>query len=113
MLVRSVVAPSEEIILWGFSLGCYPTARLAGKGRFKGVVLQSALASIYSLFVDDLSPYSTFSNDCFSVLEAVGSISCFLVILHSREDEIVPFRHAEVLFERHRLVSSNPFCFLA
>lgn len=99
--------------MWGFSLGCYPSCKMAGKARFKGLVLQSPLASIYSLFSDELTPYSNFTNDCFSVLEAIGSVNCFLVILHSREDEIVPFRHAEILFERHRLVSSNPFCFLA
>jgi hypothetical protein len=40
----------RDIVLWGFSLGCYPTVRAAAKYEFKGVILQSPLSSIYSLF---------------------------------------------------------------
>lgn len=85
---------------------------MATKVNVKGVVLQSPLASIYSLFVENLSPYSTFTNDCFSILDNIGNINCFLLLVHSRGDEIIPIKHSQVLYERHRMISSNPYCFL-
>ena len=112
MLIGSLAVDRSEIILWGFSLGCYPTVRTAAKCEFKGVLLQSPLSSIYSLFTQDLAPYSTFKNDCFSILEHIGKIESFLFIIHSKADDIVPVEHSRILFERHRMVSSNPFCFL-
>lgn len=42
----------------------------------------------------------------------MGDISSFLVIIHSRDDEVIPYKHAQILYERHRMVSSNPYCFL-
>ena len=45
--------PLSEIILVGFSLGCYPTAKIASKYKVKGVVLISPMMSLTSLLADD------------------------------------------------------------
>jgi hypothetical protein len=71
------------MILWGFSLGAYPTAKAAIGRKFKGIILHSPLASIYSLFEDNLTPYSSFDNDHFSIISSIAEISSFLLILHS------------------------------
>lgn len=68
LVIKYLNLPNDQIILWGFSLGTYPTTVIAKKYKVKGVVLLSPLASIYSLFTDNLTSYSTFKNDCFSVL---------------------------------------------
>lgn len=112
LLITSMKVPESDIILWGFSLGSYPTGRVAAGRRLKGVVLQSPLASIYSLFADKVSPYTSYRNDCFNLLDYIGDISSFLVIMHSKEDEVVPFEHSQALFDRHRARSASPFGFL-
>lgn len=103
--------PREQIILWGFSLGAYPTVRAAKEKPFRGMILQSPLASVYSLFAEQLTPYSNFEKDCFSLLDHINSVNCFLVIAHSRADETIPFSHGKTLFERYQMTNSNPFCF--
>ena len=35
----------EQIILWGFSLGSFPTLSVASKYKFGGVILHSPIAS--------------------------------------------------------------------
>ena len=60
LLIDTMRIPDEEIILWGFSLGTFPTAKVAAKRNFKGIILQSPLASVYSLFSEGLSAYSSF-----------------------------------------------------
>jgi abhydrolase domain-containing protein 17 len=60
--------PLSEIILVGFSLGCYPTAKVASKHKVKGVVLLSPMMSLISLMADErkLGVNSFFKNDEFN-----------------------------------------------
>lgn len=60
MVLAWSALPLEEIILVGFSLGCFPTATVAAKHRVKGVVLLSPMASLISLFEEKLSPFTFF-----------------------------------------------------
>jgi fermentation-respiration switch protein FrsA (DUF1100 family) len=112
LLISSIRVPDDEIILWGFSLGTFPTVKVASKRNFKGVILQSPLASVYSLFTEELTPYSSFSNDCFNLVDHISDINSFLVIIHSKQDEVIPFTHSKALFEKYQMTNSNPFCFL-
>ena len=83
------------MILWGFSLGCYPTSKISSKiNKLRGVVLQSPLASLYSLFEDNLNPNNLIKNDCFNILEHISHINTILIFIHSRDDEVVPFQHS-------------------
>lgn len=72
MLISYLRLQDEDIILWGFSLGTYPTAKVARNRKLKGVILQSPLASIYSLFADQLTPSTSFKNDCFSLIDCIA-----------------------------------------
>jgi hypothetical protein len=112
LVLKTIRVPDEEVILWGFSLGAYPTVRVAKQRAFRGVLLQSPLASVYSLFAEQITPFSSFDRDSFSLLEHLPALDCFLVIAHSRDDETVPFSHGKTLFERYQMLNSNPFCFL-
>ena len=42
--------PKNQIILWGFSLGSYPTVSVAAQDQFGGVILQSPIASAACFF---------------------------------------------------------------
>ena len=45
-------------------------------------------------------------------MDHITEINSFLIITHSKDDEIVPFSHSKALFERYQMINSNPFCFL-
>ena len=61
--------PLSSIILWGFSLGSFPTITNASKYSVGGVILQSPLASI-STFLDgsdDKYDCQLYDSDCLNI----------------------------------------------
>lgn len=74
------------------------------------MVLLSPMMSLISLLTDPskLSANTFFKNDELNILEVIEDIESHLLILHSTEDEIIPFRHSQLLFERYSKLSSNP-----
>merc|ERR1712194_227839 len=101
LLLRSGV-PASRIVAYGQSIGSAPACHLASKRPLAGLILHSALAS--ALKVIDPKPEAccrpscavtcldTFHND-----RAIRSVTCPVLIMHGRMDEIVPFRNAEYL----------------
>ena len=65
--------PLDEVILIGFSLGCFPTAKVASKYKVKGVILISPMISLISVLADEkqLGINSFFKNDEFNTFEVV------------------------------------------
>lgn len=66
----------------------------------KGVVLQCPIASVSCLFHKELHPGLKFEEDHFSNLDMIGKIKGRLFITHSTGDEIIPFNHAKLLFDK-------------
>lgn len=100
----------EQIVLYGESIGGFPILYIASKDNFKGVVLESTFTSLldmakhyYSLFPVRILLRSRFDN-----IERIKMVKSPVLILHSREDEIVPFSMGVKLFE----AANNPktFC---
>ena len=46
----------SNFILWGFSLGTFPTVSCATKYPVRGIILQSPLASVSNLFEEEIDP---------------------------------------------------------
>ena len=88
--------PLQEIILMGFSLGCYPTAKVASTYKVKGVILVSPMLSLISFLSDEntLGINTFFKQDEFSTIEVIQNIESHLLIMHSRDDEMIPFKHS-------------------
>ena len=92
--------PLSEIILVGFSLGCYPTAKIASKYKVKGVVLIAPMMSLISFLTDEkkLGINSFFKNDEMNIFEVIENIESHILIMHSKHDELIPYRHSELLY---------------
>ena len=90
--------PLSEITLLGFSLGCFPTAKAASKHKVKAVALLAPMASLFSIFEENLTPYTFFKEDEFCLLEIVENIESHIFIAHSRDDSIIPFRHSQIIY---------------
>lgn len=99
-LVRQRNIPSRRIILFGESLGGAVAAWLAGRERPGALVLSSAFISIPELAADlyPWLPAKWLARLRYDTRAALARITCPVLIAHSPDDEIVPFRHGLALY---------------
>ncbi len=98
-LVETRRLPAEEIILYGESLGGAVAARLAQRHTPRALVLYAAFTSIPDMarHYYPYLPTALLARYRYDTRAALAALRCPLLILHSREDEIVPYRHGEEL----------------
>jgi uncharacterized protein len=91
--------PAEDILVFGRSLGAAVAAELAARARPGAVILESAFTSAADLAADVYPwlPVRWLIRYRYDVRAALRDIDAPILIAHSREDEIVPFRHAREL----------------
>jgi len=86
---------SENIILYGRSLGSGPTVHLASSlytenKKIAGMILQSPISSAIRVVSSKLAALPI---DMFENIKKVEKILCPIFITHGTVDEVVPFRH--------------------
>lgn len=94
------LAPGDIVVL-GRSLGGAIASWLAARHAPRALVLESAFTSLPDVAAHrhPWFPAQALVRYRYPVAEHVPMLRCPLLIVHSRDDEIVPFRHAERLFE--------------
>jgi fermentation-respiration switch protein FrsA (DUF1100 family) len=94
--------PGTKILLFGRSLGGAVAAYVAAHNDAMGVVLESTFTSVPDIAADlyPWLPVRWLSRYHYNTLERMAAIDSPVMIVHSRHDEIIPFRHARKLFER-------------
>lgn len=96
-------APSE-IVLFGRSLGGAATAYLASRVTPAAVVLESTFCSIPAV-VRDMPLGRFFAKGVrhrFPTIDRVPLIRAPLLVIHSREDTLIPFKHGQAIFDAAR-----------
>ena len=91
----------SNIIVFGRSLGGAVAAGLAAKYRPRALMLESAFTSapdLASRFLP-LMPMELLIRFKYDTLGYVRNVECPLLVIHSREDELVPFRHGRRIFD--------------
>ncbi|MHC5139905.1 MAG: alpha/beta hydrolase [Planctomycetota bacterium] len=90
----------EEIILFGRSLGGSIAATIARDINPAGLVLESAFTSF-----DDVGahyypwlPVRLFSRFNYNTVEAVKQVTCSVLVIHSSDDEIIPYKFGQEIF---------------
>ena len=90
----------KDIVLYGESIGCTVASYIATKYNINTLVLQSGFISIKEMGKDYLPIYlhkpMDLIND-FNTYDILSKYNGKCLILHSKEDEIIKFRHAESL----------------
>jgi hypothetical protein len=96
--------PEAGIIIFGRSLGAAVAADLASRTRPAAVILESAFTSVPDMAagIYPWLPVRLLSRYRYDNLDKMALISAPLLLVHSRQDEIIPFAHGERLFERAR-----------
>jgi len=93
-LQESLHVPITRIIAYGRSLGGGPATELARTEPVAGLVLQSAFMSVYRVVTRwRLLPFDQFEN-----LRKLPQVHCPVLVMHGTADEVIPFRHGQMLF---------------
>ena len=99
-LTQTKGVASERIIVLGRSLGGSIAAHLATEVRPAGLVVESAFTSypdIGARFYPYM-PVRLFARFRYDTLASVRKVSCPILLMHSRNDDVVPFDFGTRLF---------------
>jgi hypothetical protein len=95
---------TDRIVLFGRSLGAAVAARLATEVRPGGLILESAFTSVPDLAADLYwwLPARRLAKLQYATREHLARVTCPVLVVHSPEDEIIPYRHGRALFAAAR-----------
>jgi fermentation-respiration switch protein FrsA (DUF1100 family) len=93
--------PAGRIVLFGESLGGGVAAHLAEANRPAALVLASTFTSVPDMGADlyPLLPIRLLARIHYDTLARLPRIACPLLVIHSRNDDIIPYAHGRRLFE--------------
>ena len=102
--------PEYEVLLFGRSMGGAVAAYLAEHHDALGLVLESTFTSIPDL-AEQLYPWvpvRLLTHYRYDTASRLPNIDMPILIIHSPDDEIIPFSHSQALYE----IASEPKCFV-
>lgn len=97
------VAPSR-IFLHGQSLGGGVAAELATRVKPAGLILEATFTSLTDVAADMawFLPVRLLMRTWYPSKDRLAKIDCPVLVIHSRQDQIVPFHHGQELFQAAR-----------
>ena len=100
-LVEERKISAEDIILYGESIGSCVAINLAGEVKVRALITEEAFTSIKDMakIAYPFLPHFIFSSR-FNSIPKLRDIDCQKLIIHSLDDEIVPFYLGEKLFNK-------------
>ena len=103
-LTKTLGIPEEKIVLAGCSMGGGVTADLAANVQPGAVILESTFLSVPRVVADTLPwmPSLALTRIQFRNMDKVRDIKTPVLVVHSTEDNTVPFAHGKRLFEMIR-----------
>jgi fermentation-respiration switch protein FrsA (DUF1100 family) len=91
---------ASDIVLFGRSLGGSVATRLAVDVRPSGLIVESSFTSVPDV-AQELYPWLParwLSRLRHATRDYIQDVECPVLIIHSRDDEIIPFHHGEAIF---------------
>ena len=91
----------NNIIIFGRSLGGTIAAQLASKVEAKSLIVESAFTSYIDIGKKfyPYMPVRWFARFNYNTLDYIKAVHCPVMIIHSRNDEVVPFEFGLELYE--------------
>lgn len=92
--------PEENIVLFGRSLGAVIAARLASRRKPKALIMESSFTSVpdFAASYYWMFPVRWLVRFQYDARMFLRSVECPVLVVHSRDDEIIPFRYGRELF---------------
>lgn len=100
-LVEDRQIDRTKIVIFGRSLGGTIAAWLAQDHTPKALIIESTFISVRDIAAQ-LYPYlpvRLMSRFNYNAVDYIRGVNCPVLIVHSRDDEMIPFSHGEKLFE--------------
>ncbi len=99
-LVSNRGVAADEIIVFGRSLGGSVAAWLANQYRPAALIIESSFSSALDMAhkLDPFMPVRLITRLDYPVKLYVSRLHCPLLVIHSRDDEIIPFTMAEAIY---------------
>lgn len=93
--------PSSRIIIYGHSLGSGPATELALRVEASGLILEGAFTSVpdRGAEVYPWLPVQWLATQRFANIDKIGFVALPKLLMHARDDSIIPFEHGLRLFE--------------
>lgn len=109
-LLRDRGIKAEDVIVLGRSLGAAIAAAQAARHTPGALVIESTFTSAPELAAElfRFVPARLMSRFKYNVRENIASVRCPVLVVHSGEDEVIPFHHGKRLYE----VAKEPKAFL-
>ena len=94
----------QEIVVFGRSLGGSVAAWISQTHRPGSLILEASFVSVREAARDRVPAFfvKLFIPDQYPTMRYLTKVECPVLIIHSRSDEIIPFRHGEALFAAAR-----------
>lgn len=96
--------PPHDIVFFGRSLGAAVATHLASRHAPKALILESAFTSVPD-FAAELYPFLParwLARFRYNTEDYLRSVDCPVLVVHGRDDEIIPYAHGERLFAAAR-----------
>ncbi|MEZ5428392.1 MAG: alpha/beta hydrolase [Pyrinomonadaceae bacterium] len=94
-LTGELNVPAERIIIHGRSLGGAVSVDLAARRKCGGLIVESSFVSAFRVMTrHPVLPFDKFVN-----LEKIRRVSCPVLIVHGKNDSLIPVWHGDALFE--------------
>lgn len=100
-LLRERALSPDDIVMLGRSLGAAIASWLVARHTPRALVIESTFTSLPAVAADHHPwlPTRMLTRYRYPVDEHLRAARCPVLIVHSRDDEIVPFHHAQRLYE--------------
>lgn len=90
---------AHRIVVYGRSIGSGPTVDVASRHKdLGGMVLQSPIASAGLVVLPEAMARAFSGFDLFRNYDKIKHVACRTLMIHGRDDKMVPFEHAQMLF---------------
>lgn len=99
LIAEKELTPSQ-IVLWGRSIGGAPAVEVARRENPYAVILQSTFTSLTERIQEmaPIIPVEPLSKFDYPNREKLESINSPILIIHSADDNLIPFSHGEALY---------------
>lgn len=100
-MLNKLKIPKDQIIFWGHSLGGPISAKTLGITKIRAIVLESPVTSIEDIGnrLYPFFPISYILKYDFNTYEHINNNKSPILLIHSKDDDTVPFLFAENLFQ--------------
>lgn len=95
---------SSDIVVFGRSLGASVAAKLASRHRPRALIIESSFTSVPDI-AQELYPWLParwLTRLRHATRDYVRDVNCPVLVVHSRDDDIIPYHHGQAIFDAAR-----------